>query len=193
MNKRLKISWIIIGVLALIALGIFTYVHINASNKPQVKQIASKKHTVNKHKASKKAKKNNKISSKKSSSKASAKVSSSSISVAITSSNISSSQPSTVQSSPVRISQSGQNIQASSSLTQAQQGQINRQTGHDSKGNAVMPGQNHAPGDKPDGTSDDWVKGQEQWAQQHGTSNTVTSEEASRAASVDKEPDSDFQ
>lgn len=51
---------------------------------------------------------------------------------------------------------------------QPSQSDINRARGYDPNGNAVMPGQDHAPGSNPDGTPDPWVQGQIDWEKENG-------------------------
>ena len=61
-----------------------------------------------------------------------------------------------------------QQSQAQQSQQQPTQGEVNRQRSYDPKGNAVMPGQDHAPGSDVYGNSDDWVKGQDEWLKEQG-------------------------
>lgn len=63
-------------------------------------------------------------------------------------------QPATVQQQP-----------------QKTQGQINRERGYDPNGNPLLPGQDHAAGSNPDGSADDWVKGQDEWLLKNGLIN----------------------
>lgn len=65
-------------------------------------------------------------------------------------------------------SQSTNNTNNTGQISQQQQGAINRARGYDPNGAPLLPGQDHAAGDKPDGTPDDWVQGQDDWCKQHG-------------------------
>lgn len=64
--------------------------------------------------------------------------------------------------------QSTNNTNNTGEVSEQQQGTINRARGYDPNGAPVLPGQDHAAGDKPDGTPDDWVQGQIDWCKQHG-------------------------
>lgn len=50
---------------------------------------------------------------------------------------------------------------------QKTQGQINKERGYDPNGHPLLPGQDHAAGSNPDGSADDWVKGQSEWLRQN--------------------------
>lgn len=76
-----------------------------------------------------------------------------------------------------------QNDQSSANTTQTQkqstqvqqqktQGQINKERGYDPNGHPLLPGQDHAAGSNPDGSADDWVKGQDEWLRQNGLINS---------------------
>lgn len=54
------------------------------------------------------------------------------------------------------------------SETEYQQAQQNLQNGVDPNGNELLPGQDHAAGSNSDGTPDDWVQGQIDWAKENG-------------------------
>lgn len=45
------------------------------------------------------------------------------------------------------------------------------QRGYDPNGAPLLPGADHAAGSNPDGTPDDWVRGQDEWAIQQGYMN----------------------
>lgn len=61
-----------------------------------------------------------------------------------------------------------QQTQQTTTTPNKTQGEINRERGYDPKGQAVMPGQDHAPGSNTDGTADPWVQGQVDQAKQNG-------------------------
>lgn len=83
-------------------------------------------------------------------------------------SSIKTKQESEKQAQASSSSATQQQSQAQQSQQQPTQGEINRQRGYDPKGNAVMPGQDHAPGSDVYGNSDDWVKGQDEWLKEQG-------------------------
>ncbi|MGO2723283.1 MAG: hypothetical protein ACTIAG_06060 [Lactobacillus sp.] len=64
--------------------------------------------------------------------------------------------------------QSTNNTNNTGQISEQQQGAINCARGYDPNGAPLLAGQDHAAGDKPDGTPDDWVQGQIDWCKQHG-------------------------
>lgn len=69
------------------------------------------------------------------------------------------------------------------------QGEINRERGYDPNGAPLLPGQDHAAGDNPDGTPDPWVQGQIEWEIQNGYLNpdgTNTAKGAAAQAEVER-------
>nr|AOG27098.1 hypothetical protein BBP16_00440 [Lactobacillus johnsonii] len=44
---------------------------------------------------------------------------------------------------------------------------MNKERGYDPNGHPLLPGQDHAAGSNPDGSADDWVKGQSEWLRQN--------------------------
>ena len=71
------------------------------------------------------------------------------------------------QSSSSSTTSSASSANQQSQSSQQTQGQINRQRGYDPNGNPLLPGQDHAAGSNPDGSEDDWVRGQDEWIHQH--------------------------
>ncbi|GAB6091750.1 hypothetical protein [Furfurilactobacillus curtus] len=88
-------------------------------------------------------------------------------------------------SATVASSQAAAASQVQQQTTQTQ-GEINRERGYDPNGNPVMPGQDHAAGTNPDGTTDSWVSGQEQWAKQNGYANQDGTPTAKGQAAIDE-------
>lgn len=75
------------------------------------------------------------------------------------------------------------------------QGEINRERGYDPNGAPLLPGQDHAAGDNPDGTPDAWVQGQVDWLKENGYLNedgSPTQKEKDAEAEVANNPDDNY-
>ena len=95
-------------------------------------------------------------------------------------SNINDKETAEKQSREDTSTNSQQNTHSSTNTTQTQkqntqvqpqqqktQGQINKERGYDPNGHPLLPGQDHAAGSNPDGSADNWVKGQSEWLRQN--------------------------